>query len=354
MSGRTLTDADVNAIAARIAELLGAPPPPKKGRRGRRRLPADNPLLDRDWLASAYAERSASVIAQEVDVNVKTVINWLHRHGIEVRPPGQSSKVARHGRHEARRAELVKALRTWAEQHDGRAPTTSEWTLTRPAGAPSDGSARDLFGTWNEALSAAGLTARMPGHRDDRWQRRREELGDALLVALRTWSDAHDGRSPTQSDWAATRPPGAPGDGVARDHFGSWLKALAAAGLSTVTIDVAARREKREERRRQLIAALQDWADAHDGESPTSAEWPTEQPQGCPNYKGLFRSWNEALRAAGLKTRNTGETRHSYEATPRGKRPTANRQVVEGIGFNDQRPGTIKHFGRGQVPSRAR
>jgi len=58
-------------------------------------------------------------------------------------------------------ATVVVRMRSWADEH-GRPPTLEEW---RRAGTrnPSAATVRRLFGTWNDALVAAGFEPRRPG-----------------------------------------------------------------------------------------------------------------------------------------------------------------------------------------------
>lgn len=53
------------------------------------------------------------------------------------------------------------------------------------------------------------------------------------------------------------------------------------------------------------IAAMQTWAEDHDGDPPKMEDWRTKTP-GCPTYAvvvRLFGSWNEGITAAGLEAR---------------------------------------------------
>jgi hypothetical protein len=56
---------------------------------------------------------------------------------------------------------VVARLRAWTDDH-GRPPTLEEWRRAS-ARHPSSATVRRLFGTWNDALVAAGFEPRRPG-----------------------------------------------------------------------------------------------------------------------------------------------------------------------------------------------
>jgi hypothetical protein len=143
--------------------------------------------------------------------------NWngaLRKAGL---PP-----VARPARHPWSDAEIVAALRAWATQH-GRAPSHLDWVL----GAPERPCAQTVwfrFGTWTEALCAAGLAPppRCKGQARD-WTR------DGIVRAMREWADEY-GDPPGSLDWVRCAPEH-PTASCVRKHFGSWGAALEAAEL---------------------------------------------------------------------------------------------------------------------------
>jgi len=54
------------------------------------------------------------------------------------------------------RPATIVAIQRWAESHGGRAPSRAEWM--RPSNShPSEGQVRRVFGTWSAAVSQAGL-----------------------------------------------------------------------------------------------------------------------------------------------------------------------------------------------------
>lgn len=90
--------------------------------------------------------------------------------GLPPRRPGIASGRFVGRRDDWNRTALLQGLRAWAAEHDGESPTLAEWDASRPSWAPSERTARRMFGGWNKALEAAGLplrpagVAKRPGH----------------------------------------------------------------------------------------------------------------------------------------------------------------------------------------------
>lgn len=63
--------------------------------------------------------------------------------------------------------ELTSHLRAYHDQH-GESPTGAAWSKQRPSGAPAIDAYRAAFGSWREALIAAGLEPTKPGRRPRR------------------------------------------------------------------------------------------------------------------------------------------------------------------------------------------
>lgn len=116
-------------------------------------------LRDAEWLRAAYAEASGEAIAHTLDCNVKTVYRFLRKHGIPLVDGGERTATRHRGEREAKRATILYALRGWSEEHDGESPSMAMWDAEC---TPSTKSITRLFGTWSNALQAAGLAVRQP------------------------------------------------------------------------------------------------------------------------------------------------------------------------------------------------
>jgi hypothetical protein len=117
------------------------------------------------------------------------------------------------------RAETITALRDWCRER-GRPPTCRDWRCGT-TDHPGSRVVGELFGSWSEALRAAGLVAT--------WNR------ESMVLALRAWA-AQNGCTPTSRDWQAPERAGdRPTTQRVRREFGSWSAALAAAGIEPRT-----------------------------------------------------------------------------------------------------------------------
>lgn len=157
---------------------------------------------------------------------------------------------------------------------EGRRPLWTDLHPKRP-GLPSYGKTLSVFGSFGEALEAAGFRPRgeiwAPGE---------------VVVALRSWSRAH-GRSPISKDWSRTTRDH-PGSRAVADLFGSWSAALEAAGL------------QRRWGRADVLEALRSWNAEH-GRLPTSKEWQSADHRRRPTthtVRTQFGTWSVALAAA--------------------------------------------------------
>lgn len=112
--------------------------------------------------------------------------------------------------------DLLTELKRLAQELD-RTPTVHDMS---EHGAHSHNTYRTRFGSWNEALEAAGLP------------KNRNILDEELIKRLREFA-AKLGRTPTQKDMDEDGPYSA---WVYRERFGSWLKARAEAGFTSEPI----------------------------------------------------------------------------------------------------------------------
>lgn len=154
--------------------------------------------------------------------------------------------------------ELLDKLRAFYKAH-GRTPSIR----TFPGGATYE----KRFGSWNTALQAAGLPINKPGFVPD------EEMIAALQNFYREY-----GRSPTLNEF--------PKAGTIEQRFGSWNKALEAAGLPP--------NKKNKIPEQELLERLRTFFHKQ-GRSPTYVELP-----GATTILTRFGGWNNALKAAQL------------------------------------------------------
>lgn len=158
----------------------------------------------------------------------------------------------------------------------GHPPTLQEM---RDEGAYAAMTYYNRFGSWRNALEAAGFQAREPEQKIQTKE---------LLAELNRLADKKDGNDPPTA--AAMNEEGKYWASTYRRRFGSWKEALEAAGFdppqSTVT-DA------------DLIAELRRLADEIN-DVPTYDEMESNGRHGAATYARRFSSWNAALEAAGF------------------------------------------------------
>jgi hypothetical protein len=114
------------------------------------------------------------------------------------------------------RDRILDALCHWAALHG--VPTSGDWSRAGP-GHPTHALVIRTFGSWNEALRAAGLHPPLI----QKWS------AELIIAALQAWDRTHQ-RPPRALDWryaAADHPNRV----LVWKRFGSWDNALRAAGL---------------------------------------------------------------------------------------------------------------------------
>lgn len=191
------------------------------------------------------------------------------------------------------REEAIAAIAAHLREH-GELPRAGDWRELDPSGArPALHNIQRLFGTWDDALEAAG-------HPVERWNR------ETILAALRELG-RELGRRPKQSDVVPKRP-GLPGYDTILRHCGSLPAAFEAAGFATE------RRWTREE----TIEALRAWV-AERGRAPTYDDWrrASDRHPGVSTVERLFGSWTEGLLAADLPIAKRNWDRESILAALR-------------------------------------
>jgi len=178
--------------------------------------------------------------------------------------------------------DVIDAIKTWADEHDRQPPSRADWKRAH-ASHPSYTTARRLFGTWTNAIRAAGLSPQRA--KPVRW------TDAAILDALWQWAQAHG--PPRALDWNSVAPDH-PTRALVTRRFGSWDAALLKAGLRSQPPEHQWSRDR-------IIHALADWATAHQ-RPPRAYDWK----RAGPDHPGRFHvwkrfgSWQAALAAAGL------------------------------------------------------
>lgn len=126
---------------------------------------------------------------------------------------------------------IVYAIDLWHRRHL-RPPTAREW---KSAGDdhPSAPTVRRVFGTWNRAIRASGFRSVGPGRR--RVKNARELDGSRrwsesrIITSIRLWTLSY-GRPPLLDEWRQAAP-GRPCVSTVARRFGSWNRAIEAAGF---------------------------------------------------------------------------------------------------------------------------
>ena len=174
------------------------------------------------------------------------------------------------------REKLLTALQDLANEL-GRPPTTTDM---REHGPHSQSPYFDRFGSWSDALQEAGLEAYYEQTHPSKKELRKElqDLADEL------------GQTPTHQDITKQSTYSAY---AYRDRFGTWNNALKAAGLELS-------HEQRPPSMKELRKELQDLADEL-GRAPNTTEMAEQGPYSTSPYYNRFGSWDDALEAAGLK-----------------------------------------------------
>src|SRR5665213_1130488 len=147
------------------------------------------------------------------------------------------------------RERIVDAMRMFHEEH-GYPPRAGDWRGALPT-YPDPGTVSRHFGSWAQAIQAAGFQVR-----------RIEWSDEQLLAAIRAWTRRH-GAPPNTTSWAKRDPAGRwPSAATVQLRFGTWEAALLAAG---VRVDrIAWDREN-------VLAAIAAFAEQH-GRPPRRAE----------------------------------------------------------------------------------
>jgi hypothetical protein len=174
--------------------------------------------------------------------------------------------------------QMLDALRDWARRN-GRPPTSGEWD-----GQPGRDAIAVRFGGWLAALAAAGLAPKRALLRWSDW------TDEDILDGLRRLAAAL-GRPPRSADRVG-RLGEYPSSSLVAARFGAWSAGLQAAGLQPGNLLVSDE---------QVLEALRSYHAQH-GEIPTTTAWKRERL--TPSLHAIsrhFASWDAAITAAGLR-----------------------------------------------------
>ena len=243
----------------------------------------DDELLDLLRMAAVKLGRTPRVIELKGMDDYPSPVTYTKRFGSwddAVRRAGLAprSRVWRRYTDE----ELIDALQRAAGEL-GRAPTSKD--LERTKGLPAPLTYQTRFGSWSNALRAAGFTPGRSRYTDE------ELLDDLQRIASEL------GRTPNSEDLRKRE--GYANTGTYQARFGSWSEALRQAGFTAPLVRYTDD---------ELIDALQHAAELL-GRRPTADD--LRDLEGLPDpttYYDHFGTWQNALLAAGLTDRKHGMT----------------------------------------------
>jgi hypothetical protein len=177
------------------------------------------------------------------------------------------------------REDLIDELHRIAEEL-GESPGKREMN---ELGQYSYSAYRNEFGTWNKALLEAGLEPNLKEIPREDLIQALEDLAESLERIPRVNDMRHQGR------YSLT---------AYRNEFGGWNNALRAAGFRL--------NQERSIRKGKLLAEIERLS--ADDVPPTSAEMSEKGDYSMSTYVRAFGSWNKALRAAGYEPHIEKET----------------------------------------------
>jgi hypothetical protein len=176
-------------------------------------------------------------------------------------------------------AEIITHIQRLADGDDP--PTQQEFNADTDA--PSVPTVRRYFGSWNDAIEAAGYQPR-EGHRG------RKQWSDAEIIThIQRLADGDN--PPTRSEFTVDTD--APSAKTVERYFNSWNQAIQAAGLEPYT-------PSQQYSETELITHIQRLAT--DGNPPTQSEFDADDDApSVATVQNYFGTWSDGVEAAGLK-----------------------------------------------------
>lgn len=271
------------------------------------------------------------------------------------------------GRRDWTREEIIAAIQAHAAANDGFPPASTEWFINAP-GRPNATKVKRVFGSWADAVEAAGFPRpTRGGNGKRRTTTRAERLGldtnsnsgqaqehqappivwavkvDGTGLRYRTTDEAYAGADEIEHDGERVareaRIAGQDGKAdqaidasrdlankirAAADAAGGQELETSGVGKTAVSGSAAGTGEEKGASQKlparperpaaptfwtpeTIVAAIQEWAKTHDG-PPTAEEWKKRQ-AGYPSQSTVashFGSWSKGIAAAGLTPRTRG------------------------------------------------
>jgi hypothetical protein len=193
--------------------------------------------------------------------------------------------------------EIRQAIRSLCAKN-GRPPVWSDFTTpNQPGGLPTITNIIKVFGSFDKAVIDAGLA-------HVRTVNARKCSMEECISAIQRFHSEY-GRVPVRQDFVGlSRPEWAPSATIVTEVFGSWNKAIVAAGFRL-------RKSPGTETAEEIVQALLKFA-AENNRAPKLGEWTShERPDYAPSSSTvikIFGSWKEGLGAAGLSVLRAWET----------------------------------------------
>jgi hypothetical protein len=174
---------------------------------------------------------------------------------------------------------------------DGDTPPTRD-ELQTDDDAPSAATVQNHFGTWNDAIQAAGLQPRTPGGQT-------QYSENDIISHIQRLADGDD--PPTRREFRADDD--TPAAATVRTQFGGWNNAVEAAGFQSR--DQGGYTPSQQWSKDDIISHIQRLATGDDPPTQQEFDADTDAPS-AGTVQNYFGSWNDAIQAAGFEPPTPG------------------------------------------------